>query len=187
MFANVISHTGSTCARWLPITPQYSSRPSTNCSTIASVVIESWMNCTRSRSLVSSSTTDACEMPIDASCVSDLTITGYVRRLVSRAFRPRGTIRNSGTGMRWYCMSFFESDLSRREEHARGITARVGQPQQLEVADHVLIERADLVKVLEQVEGDVRFELVVRLPDSGPGRPSRRARGRHVPVRRGSS
>ena len=37
IFANDISHTGNTCSRSLPITPTYSSRPSTNCSTIAGV------------------------------------------------------------------------------------------------------------------------------------------------------
>ena len=47
-----------------------------NCSMIASVLIDSWMNCTRSRSFASSSTTDACEMPIDDSWVSDFTIAG---------------------------------------------------------------------------------------------------------------
>src|SRR5207249_4349493 len=58
------------------MTPTYSSRPSMYCSTIAAVPMLSWMNATRSFSFSSVSTTDACEMPIDASCVNDFTING---------------------------------------------------------------------------------------------------------------
>ena len=46
------------------------------------------------------STTDACEMPADASKNSDLTINGKRSRLESVGFRPGRTTVNSGTGMR---------------------------------------------------------------------------------------
>ena len=41
IFENDISHTGNVCRRSLPITPQYSSRPSMNSSMIAGVMIVS--------------------------------------------------------------------------------------------------------------------------------------------------
>ena len=46
------------------------------------------------------------------------------------------------------------------------IAAGVGQTQQFEVAHDVLIERPDLVKGFEEIERDVRLELVVGLPDA---------------------
>src|SRR5436305_320931 len=55
------------------------------------------MNVTRSFSLSSLSTTDAWEMPMDASCVSDFTISGNVRRFGRRIGRPLRNTSNSGT------------------------------------------------------------------------------------------
>ena len=71
------------------------------CSTMAAVPMLSWMNVTRSFSFSSLSTTDACEMPIDASCVSDFTISGNASRFGRRIGRPMRKTSNSGTGMRW--------------------------------------------------------------------------------------
>ncbi len=82
------------------MTPTYSSRPSMNRSAIASVPIESCTNLTRSFSLASSSTTDACAIPIDASWVSDLTMTGNFSRRGSLIASPRRKTANSGTGIR---------------------------------------------------------------------------------------
>ena len=70
------------------------------CSTMAAVPMLSWMNATRSFSFSSLSTTEACEMPIDASCVSDFTISGNGSRLGRRIGRPMRNTSNSGTGMR---------------------------------------------------------------------------------------
>ena len=61
----------------------------------------SWMKRTRSSSLASSSTTEAWEIPIDASRVSDLTMSGNPSRRGLRTARPRGTTTKSGTGIRW--------------------------------------------------------------------------------------
>ena len=47
----------------------------------------------------------------------------------------------------------------------RGLQPVYGQPQQLEIADDVLIERADFVERFEQIERDVGFELLVGLAD----------------------
>jgi hypothetical protein len=100
IFANDISHTGQTSSRSLPITPTYNSRPSTNCSMMAAVSRLSWMNCTRRPSCSAFSTTDACEIPADASKNNDLTMSGKRIRLESTGFRPRRTTVKSGTGMR---------------------------------------------------------------------------------------
>ena len=53
--------------------------------------------------------------------------------------------------------------LVARQQQAAGIAAGVRDAQQLEVADDVLIEDRDVVEVLEQVEDDVRLEVVDRL------------------------
>ena len=50
-----------------------------------------------------------------------------------------------------------------RHDHPARVAAGVAEPQQLEVAHDVLIECADLVKRLHQVEHDVRPDLVHRL------------------------
>ena len=70
-------------------------------STIALVPRLSWMNATRSRSFSSFSTTDAWEMPSDASSVSDFTISGKDRRRGRRTARPSGNTAKSGHGIRW--------------------------------------------------------------------------------------
>ena len=80
-----------------------------------------WMNFTRSTNLSSSLTTDACAMPIDASCVSDFTMSGNCRRFGRVIARPRRKTAKSGTGMRWYASSFFDSALSRASTSPRGL------------------------------------------------------------------
>ena len=117
----------------------------------------SWMNVTRSFSFSSVSTTDACEMPIDASCVSDFTISGKLSRLGRRIGRPIRKTSNSGTGIRWYASSFFDSDLSRASSSPRGLQPVYEQLEQLQVADDVLIEDRDVVESFEQIERDVRL------------------------------
>ncbi len=71
------------------------------CSTMAAVPMLSWMNATRSFSFSSVSTTDACEIPIDASCVSDLTMSGNWSRFGRRMRWPIRNTSKSGTPMRW--------------------------------------------------------------------------------------
>ena len=63
-------------------------------STSASVPIVSWMKRTRSSSFSSSSTTEACEMPIEASSVRDFTISGKRSRRGLLTRRPRGNTRS---------------------------------------------------------------------------------------------
>ncbi len=60
----------------------------------------SWMKRTRSSSFSSLSTTEACEIPIEASKDSDLTISGKARFLGRRNTRPRGAVANPATRMR---------------------------------------------------------------------------------------
>ena len=76
---NVISHTGSTLRRSFPMTPTYSSRPSMYSSTSASEWVCSWMKAMRSTNCSSSSTTEACAMPSEASSVDDFTNIGKVQ------------------------------------------------------------------------------------------------------------
>ena len=61
----------------------------------------SWMKRTRSSSFASSSTTEACEMPIEASRVRDLTMSGKPSRRGRRTAGPRGNTTKSVTGIRW--------------------------------------------------------------------------------------
>jgi len=72
-----------------------------NCSTMAAVPTLSWMNWTRRTSCSSFSTTEAWEMPVDASKKSDLTMSGKCSRRGSRRRAPRGTTMKSGTAIRW--------------------------------------------------------------------------------------
>ena len=110
-------------------------------------------------------------MPIDDSCVSDFTMSGKVSRLGRRGLAAARDHREVRHGNAVVVEQLLRQRLVAREEHAARIAAGVGQPQQFEVADDVLIERADFVKRLEQIERDVRLELVVGLPDGGRGRP----------------
>jgi hypothetical protein len=68
---------------------------------MAAVPRLSWMNCTRRASWSSFSTTEACEMPTDASKKSDFTINGNCSFRERVGFWRRRTTVNSGTGMRW--------------------------------------------------------------------------------------
>ena len=130
------------------------------CSTMAAVPMLSWMNATRSFSFSSLSTTDACEMPIDASCVSDLTISGNGRRFGRRIGRPMrndlefghrrcGDRRAASSTATCRARAAARADCSRcrAASAARGAT------------DDVLVEDRDVVEPLEQVEGDVRLPL----------------------------
>ena len=88
---------------------------------MACVPTLSWMNSTRLRSFSSSPTTEACEMPMEDSCVSDFTMSGNFSLGGTRILRPRRNTEKSGTGMRWYAISFFDSDLSRESSSPRGL------------------------------------------------------------------
>ena len=55
--------------------------------------------------------------------------------------------------------------LVAREQQPARIAARVGQLQQLEMRDDVLIEDRDVVEALEQIEGDVRLPFGRQAPD----------------------
>ena len=84
-----------------------------NSSTIASVLMRSWMNVTRSLSASSSRTTDACAMPTDASSSSGLTISGKRRSLGRCVLAPRGQTMKCGIRIPWYANTFLVSALSR--------------------------------------------------------------------------
>ena len=91
----------------------------------------------------SSSTTEACEMPIDASWVSDFTISGKLQPL--RPPRPRGrrgTTAKSGHRDAVVGEHLLRQRLVARQHQAARVAAGVGHAQQLEVADDVLVERA---------------------------------------------
>ena len=60
----------------------------------------SWMKWTRSASLSSFSTTEACEIPIEASKESDFTISGKASFFGLRKSRPRGAMAKPATRMR---------------------------------------------------------------------------------------
>ena len=125
------------------------------CSTMAAVPMLSWMNVTRSFSFSSVSTTDACEMPIDASCVNDFTMSGNVSRLWRRIGRPMRQTSNSGTAMQ-----LLRERLVAGHEKTARIAAGVRQLQQFEVRHDVLVEDRHVVEPFEQVERDVRLPFV---------------------------
>ena len=58
-------------------------------------------------------------MPIEASSVSDLTISGKRSRRGRRTIRPRGNTAKSASGMRWYESTFLASALSRESTRPR--------------------------------------------------------------------
>ena len=129
-----------------------------NCSTMAAVPRFSWMNWTRRASCSSFSTTDACEMPADASKNSDLTISGKCRRFGERGLAPAPDDGEVGHRDAVIGEELLRQRLVARQDQAARIAAGVGQAQQLEVADDVLVERRDAGERLHQVEDDVRLE-----------------------------
>ena len=141
----------------------------------------SWMKATRSFSFSSLSTTDACEMPIEASCVSDFTISGNGRRLGRRIGRPMRNTSNSGHGNAVIGQQLLRQRLVARQQQAARIAAGVRQLQQLEVADDVLVEDRDVVEAFEQVERDVRLPVGDRRGGCRRGRRGRRAPGPRGP------
>ncbi len=60
----------------------------------------SWMKATRSASFSSVSTTEACAMPIEASSLTLLTISGKPSRAGRFTLRRIGNTANAGIGMR---------------------------------------------------------------------------------------
>ena len=104
------------------------------------------------------STTDACEMPVDASKNSDLTISGNVQPLGQRRLAAGPNDRELGHRNAVIREQLLRERLVAREDEAARIAAGVGQAQQLEIADDVLIEGRDAGKRLHQVEDDVRLE-----------------------------
>ena len=93
---NVSSMIGSTWTLSLPSRPTYSSRPSISSSTIAAWRYFSWMNFTRSARSESSSTTDACEMPTEASSSRGFTIRGNRSAEGRTGFPPGWNSANAG-------------------------------------------------------------------------------------------
>ena len=65
-----------------------------------------------------------------------------------------------------------------RQHDAAGITACIGHPQELQVADHVLVVGGLSVELLQEVEGDVGFPLLDGLADDGEVAPD--AEGLHL-------
>ncbi len=59
------------------------------------------MKATRSASFSSLSTTEAWEMPMEASSLTLLTISGRARRGGRRTLRPIGNTAKAGTAIRW--------------------------------------------------------------------------------------
>src|SRR5262249_14999293 len=85
----------------LPMTPTYSSRPSTYCSRMRLALTFACMNSILSVSFSSLLTREASAMPSEASSTCDLTIIGYSSRAGLRlSLRPGGTTAKRGTRMR---------------------------------------------------------------------------------------
>jgi hypothetical protein len=57
----------------------------------------------------------------------------------------------------------FRQPFVARKHQAARIASGVGETQQFEVTDDVLVEYSDVVEILEQIEGDVRPPVVDRL------------------------
>src|SRR5205085_2934813 len=94
------------------------------CSAIAPEFVLRGMNSTRSASRSSLRTTDACEMPTEPSCVTDLTSRGNFRRLGRRTFPGMGKTTKAGTRLRRDETRLAEHEgaqLLRRVEAHRGI------------------------------------------------------------------
>ena len=87
----------------------------------AAVPTLAWMKATRSLSLSSSWTMDACEIPSEASSVTDLTMRGKGSHVGRLTRRPCGTTMKSGNGMRWNEKSFLARTLSRASINPRGL------------------------------------------------------------------
>src|SRR5262249_52833624 len=124
---------------------------------MAGVPMLSWIKLTRSASFSSLSTTDACEMPQEASSFRLLTMSGKVRRGGRPNLPPR---REHGKGRQRDAVidqKFLGQVLAAREHESARIAAGIGHPQQLEIARDVLIVDGFTVKLLEQIENHVRF------------------------------
>src|SRR5215472_12831092 len=123
---------------------------------MAGVPMLSWMKLTRSASFSSLSTTDACEMPQEASSLRLLMMSeGEARRAPNLA--PQ---REHGKGRQRDAVidqKFLGQVLAAREHEPARIAAGIGHPQQLEIARDVLIVDGFTVKLLEQIENHVRF------------------------------
>ena len=161
-----ISQTGNVRRRSLPSTPTYSSRPSMYSSTSASELVCSWMNSMRSFKRSASATTEACEMPSDASSVTDFTNSGNLSlrgSAVALALADHGEARRRDAVIG---EDLLRQRLVARNHHAARIAAGVRQLHQLEERDHVLVVSDDALEFLEQVEshlglpvGDHRAQL----------------------------
>ena len=158
-----------------------------NRSTIASVPMLSWMNRTRSPSRSSSSTTEAREMPIEASCVSDFTMSGERQPLRPPRLAAHAHDHEVGHGDAVADQQRLRERLVAREHQPARVAARVGDPQQLEEAHDVAVEHADAVERLEQVEDDVGLARRRSPCGSGRGRPRRPAGWTSWPIERSVS
>ena len=134
-------------------------------STSASDWTCSWTNSTRSFSFSSLVTIEACEMPSDASSLTLLTTSGYLSRLVGLTARRMRIDDKLGRQNAVVGQDLLAQRLVVRQHQAARIAAGVRLPQQLQVADDVLVVEGDAVELFEQVEGDVRLPLFDFLAD----------------------
>ncbi len=104
-------------------------------------------------------------MPIEASCVSDFTMSGKFSRFGRWTARPTRKTTELGHRNAMVGEQHLRERLVPRQHQAPRVAAGVGLPQQLEVADDVLVEDRHFVEVLEHVEGDVRVEVAHRRAD----------------------
>ena len=165
ILANDISHTGNTRRRWLPMTPTYSSRPSMNCSTIAGVRMVSWMYLTRLMQLLfvgdHRRLRDA-DRRLVGQRLHDHRVAQPLRQHRLAVERHDREVRRRNAVIR---EELPRQRLVARQRQAARIAAGVRHAQQLEIADDVLVEHADVGKRLHQVEDDGRLELVDGLAD----------------------
>ena len=82
-------------------------------------------------------------MPMDASSVSDFTISGNSRRFGRRRPGPCGTRPEVGHRNAVIGQQLLRQRLVARQHQAARIAAGVRHPQQFEVAHHVLVEDGD--------------------------------------------
>jgi hypothetical protein len=104
------------------------------------------------------STTEACEIPIEASRVSDLTMRG---RPGAWGVAPRAARDDDEVGHRDPVVreELLGDRLVAGQQQPPRVTAAIGGLEQLEVGHDVLVPDRHVVEALEQVEGDVGLEL----------------------------
>ena len=132
---------------------------------MAAVPIRSWMNVTRSSSFSSVSTTEACEMPQDESSLSAL---DDQRQAKTCRTANLAVLREHREGRHRNPMVMHErlrQVLAARQHQAARIAAGIGNAQQFEIADDVLVVDGFAVELLEQVEHDIRLPVLDLVAD----------------------